>query len=195
MNYRQLLIAQFGKGSERRLSLSMLVDPGELPGDGWNIKGGTSWRIGKDGQHDAASLRARKRGSFAAMRTFEQQNSSRWVLVKVIPMASSEDALLALPNTNLNLVTKGKSNAVIGAEGSVSLDVDMGLSNAKAIEMSVSGSNETAKYRYVVGTVDRVISLICCVGLEEGWSWQEIQMVTAAQVRKIRDVIASPLNE
>lgn len=141
-----------------------------------------------DDQRDPASLRARKSGAFTAIRIFEQEGSSRWVTVKVIPMVSSEDALLVPPESNITLMTAPKSHTVIDAERSIDLDLDLGLNNMKATERTATESPKVATHKFVVGTVDNVRAAIDCSGLDEGWSWPEIQIITMAQVRKIRSI-------
>ena len=191
MNRGQYYLAQFGRGSERRLSLSLLLDPSDLPGIAWKIIGERSWRGGKDDQRDAASLRAKRSGAFVAMRSFEQRETSRWAILKVIPMVSSEDALLVLPETKFTLITAPKSHAVFEAERSIDLDLDLGLSNVKATEIVAFELNKVATYRIVVGAVDSVIAAICCSGWGDGWTWSEIQVVATAQVRKIRSIASN----
>lgn len=166
----------------------MLLLPSELPGNGWNLKTERSWRVGKDDQRDAASLRARKSGAFAVIRTFEQVGTSRGVVLKAIPMVSPEDAQLVPPESNMTFMTAPRSHTVIEAERSIDLDLDLGLSNMKATELTVTESPKVATYKFVVGTVDRVRAAMCCSGFDEGWTWPEIQVVTTAQVRKIRSI-------
>jgi hypothetical protein len=194
MNRRQFLLAQFGKSGKKRLSVSMLVDVSELPGDGWELKVERSWRVGKDGHRDEASIRAKQRGLFVAMRTFEQHDVSRWIYVKVIPMASREDALLVAPETNLELLATRKSDARVHSEIGVSLDIEVDMNEARATEYFVSDSNGAGVYRCVVGSVGHVVAVICCSGLGEGWTWQDIGLVINAQVLKIRNVKAGPAN-
>jgi hypothetical protein len=191
MNRGQYYRGQFGKRSERERSLSMLLAPDELAGSGWNIRTERSWRVGMDDQRDPASLRARRSGAFTAIRIFEQEGSSSWVIVKVIPMVSSEDALLVPPESNITLMTGPKSNVVIDTERSIDLDLDLGLGNMKATELTASESPKVANYKFVVGTVDHVRAAICCSGLDEGWSWPEIQTITTVQVGKIRSIASN----
>ena len=188
MNRQQYLLAQIGKKSQKQLSMSMLLDPNELPGGEWSLKGERSWRIGKVGQRDAASLRAKSSGAFTAIRSMEQPSTSKWVIVKVSPMVSPEDALLVPPDSDITLFTAPKSSAIMAGERYVDIPIDLGLSNAKAFELTASESNRVATYRIVTGTVDRVIASICCSGWGDGWTWQEIRAITAAQDQKIRKI-------
>ena len=195
MNYRQFLMAQFGKRDERRKSLSMLLSTSELSGDSWKMTGQRSWRVGMDEFRDERFQRARIKGLFAATRAFEQKGTERWVYVKIIPMESYEDALFELPGIGLNFMIAPRSGTVLEGERAIPLDIEMDLENARATELTFTQSTKVARYRCVVGNLENVIALICCSGLDEGWSWDELQFVSSAQALKMRRVLGVSAEE
>jgi hypothetical protein len=88
-----------------------------------------------------------------------------------------------------------RSGTVLENERSIPLDIETGLENASATEFTFTQSTKVARYRCVVGNFENVISLICCSGLDEGWSWEELRFVSTAQAEKIRNVIAVSAEE
>src|SRR5580658_7353128 len=91
----ELAIAQIGVGRERDYSLAMLLEPSELPGEGWSMLSERCWRTGfrlRLTRADSPGRRARRAGSITAARSFVQATPSREMWVEVQPFVTEADA-------------------------------------------------------------------------------------------------------
>ena len=163
----------------------MLIDIGDLPGDDWLRKFERSRRVGIDGRRRPVGFLLRNRGLVVAIRTFEQQSTSRWVYVKLMSTTTSEQLQSALSHANVDVVTVTGSGAHINNQRPLDLDLDLGLTDVRAIEVTGTQFHETAIYRFVVGVVDQVIVTVGCSGYGDGWSLPDIRDVVSSQIRSI----------
>jgi len=164
----------------------MLIDAGDLPGDAWIRRFDRSRRVGIDGKSRPMGRLVGDGGVEVAVRTFEQASTSRWVYVKLMTTATFEQMQRALPYAIVDLVAVPWSGAHIKDQRPVDLDLDMGLTDVRATEVSGTQSGETGIYRIVLGVVDHIIVTVGCSGDGDGWSWTDIRDVVSTQIKLIR---------
>jgi hypothetical protein len=85
--------ARFGRPRLRHQALEMLIAVSDLPGPGWCELSTGSSRVGVGGNSTGPiAERAGKTGEFTAQRRFRNDQTSRGVMVQVLPPANSSDA-------------------------------------------------------------------------------------------------------
>ncbi len=105
-NNGRLLRAQFGSRKKKQKSRALLLSLTELPGAGWIQLGDQVMRMGvliKPPPYEWIA-RAGKAGHFSAVRMFEQSSTQSALMVQVLPLASHEDALLAMSDLDTQSV-------------------------------------------------------------------------------------------
>ena len=180
--------AQLGHKAEKDLARSMLLDPSDLPGGEWTIRGDMTWRTGRFGKPSPILHAASKAGKFTALRTYQQEvPSERWLMAKVVPASSESDASaiaprlwsLSFPNPDAKVKVEGEPTVQ-----DVAID---GLSNSLVCEQLSRGwpteSTVTAS-RYVAGNVGSVAILVECSGTRDDWPWEEVASVAAKQAER-----------
>jgi hypothetical protein len=180
-------LAQFGSTKQRTYTRSMLVELSDLPGSDWRVTGNRAWRTGLFGKPSEIWQRARVAGKFTATRTFHQPTIPRWLMVKVTPVASIEDAEEVVPVLmSLSMPNFAAKITVTGEESVPNVSVE-GLTNPWVYEQLTDGMAEgpTAS-RYVAGHIDQVAFLIECSGFREGWPWDDVIAVAGKQVARIQ---------
>jgi hypothetical protein len=164
----------------------MLLETSDLPGDDWRQIAERIWRTGMFGKPSETWRRARSLGTFTATRSFEQSNVPRWLLIKVAPVASSDDARDVVPELlSLSMPNPYAEVAVTSERPVLDVPVD-GLSDPWGYEKLTAGMPDgpTAS-RYLAGHVDEVAILIECSGGRDVWSWEEIAFVATEQASRI----------
>lgn len=188
--------AQWGSKSKRDYTRSMLIELSDLPGEGWMLLGERVWRTGIFGLPSDIWRRARSVGAFTAVRSYEQSTPSRWVLIKVSPVASVQDAEDIVPTLVSLSAPNPKARVAVISEGLVT-DVSVaGISNPWVYEQSTRGMPQgPTSSRYVSGNIDHVAILVACSGYLDAWPWEEVSSIAARQAAKVRSRIQSTRGE
>jgi hypothetical protein len=188
-NY-QYLLAQIGPKAARRESLSMLLEPLQLPGNGWTLLDQRSWRTGYTSKPSEAGRRARRARTFSAVRSFELAAESRWVWIEVMPFAVAADAEAVL--SSLPTLFVGNPRAKVTVTGERRLDhaeISEIADYPFVYEQLTSGERGPSASRYAAGTVEHVVFIVATSEYGEGWPWAEVASVAASQVASIRNVM------
>jgi hypothetical protein len=187
MNNGQYLLAQFGSPAQRKFSESLLLEASELPGRGWSKHDEKTWRAGKFGPSSDAVLRAKHSGAYNAIRTFGQSATSRAVLTEVRPMATASDAEAELAVSHLHLqLTPNKKAATLTDAVTVEKTEQERPSSTIQYERFAIGEDQRVSYRYIVGNLDRVVYVVTCCALDDGWPWDEVTSVSQLQADRIQ---------
>jgi len=186
----QYLLAQIGPKAARHESLSMLLEPSQLPGAGWTLLDQRSWRTGFTSKPSEAARRARHARRFSAIRSFELAAASRWVWVEVMPFATAADAEAALPSLPTLFVSNPRAKVTVTGERRLEPDEIAEMADYPFVyEQTTSGEHGPSASRYAAGTVRHVVFIVATSAFGEGWSWTEVASVAASQVAGIRNVI------
>jgi hypothetical protein len=175
-------LAQLGSSTQRRVAQTSLLEVSDLPGEGWQLLGAMTWRTGRFGKPSDVWRRARKAGTFTSARSLSQPTVPRWLLIKVAPTASVEDATEVVPQL-LSLSTPNpKARVTVTSEGPVG-DVSVAiLADPWVYEQSTTGMPEgPTSSRYVAGHVANVAILIACSGNRDAWVWDDVVELAAKQ--------------
>ena len=185
----QYLVAQFGNRERRRLTLSMLLECADLGESGWSKIGEKSWRTGVGRARSEPLLRARTAGTFTAGRSMKHVDPDRWVIVKIVPLASIADAQIELPLTRFHLIMKPTAEGLIEPEEIITAVATQGLTEAIVTERFAAVDRKRRQYRCVISRVDQVVFMSMCSGYVDGWTWAEVVRVASKQAEKIRRVL------
>jgi hypothetical protein len=181
----QYLLAQFGHRSQRRLTLSMMLEASDLPEVGWSQYDQKCWRTGKMSATNSRHIRAREVGTYTGLRTYWHPATQRVIAAKVAPMASVIDAEAEVPGWGLHLMKRPDREGTVSEEIQIdNLEVP-DLPNALLTKSVISGPSGTSTMRNVRGNIDRVIFALGCSALDGGLDWQEVFRVVQIQVMKI----------
>ena len=164
----------------------MMLDVGDLPGEGWSEQGHKSWRTGKVGLINERRQRARRVGTYTGLRSYWNAVAQRTIATRLAPMASVIDAEQELPNWGLYLMVQPKIVGSVSNEVEIQDVVIPQMPNAVITERAVSGPTEATMMRMVRGNVERVIFVVGCGGQDEYWPWDEVLNVVGLQVAKIQ---------
>jgi hypothetical protein len=176
-----------GSNSKRKYSKSMLLDQSDLPGEGWRIIGERAWRTGMFGPQNDIWRRTHSVGNFTAVRSFDQPTAPRWLLIKVVPAASKQDAEDIAPMLMSLSTPNRRAKVTVTSEGAVGNVSVTGIANPWVYEQLTSGMSEgSTSSRYVAASVDDVAILISCSGYSDTWPWDEVGSIAARQAAKVR---------
>jgi hypothetical protein len=189
MNRFQFALAQIGRKEERVRSLGMLLGPTDLPGKGWVLQTERSWRTGASGHATDEYRRAHRLGLYSAVRTFKQGDTSRSLLMQLMPFESQDDAASSMSQIPNRLSPNPKARVQVMQEQAVEyLDVP-GVGHVWAFEQRVLGQMGPSATRYISGNVDNVVLLLQCTALGDGWPWADVMEIAGSQAGKIVRVL------
>jgi hypothetical protein len=181
---------QIGSRNKRNLTRSMLLDTSDLPGDDWRLLGELMWRTGAFGKPSEIWRQAQSVGSFTGVRSFEQLLVSRWLLIKVAPVASVQDAQNVVPLLVQLSMPNPESKVTVATEGPVADVAVVGLDEPWAYEQLTLGMPDgPSSSRYVAGNIGQVAILVACSGYRDSWAWDEVGAISTALAEKVRSHI------
>jgi hypothetical protein len=171
------LLAKVGqRRSETKRSLAMLPTVEDLPADGWKVLGQRTWRTGKLGLRSEVRSRAAAIGAVTAWRSFENGNRTRWIWAQINPLASHDDALVALGEASEQGMRNPKAKVTLTAEMQVEAPAVPGIETSWALEQHTSGSRGQHVGRVYGACVGRIIFTLAASGWMD-WSWTEVAEV------------------
>lgn len=184
------VFAQFGKRSERKRSLSILMNQAELPGQGWRVVDERTWRSGSIGPRSDAAVRSLKAGGVIAWRSFGQKEPPRGVWIQVGPYGTVEDAESAVPELFSRSIKSSRFEGRVSEEKSI-VDISIpGVAHAAFIEQSIEGTSVGPRNsKYVVGSVSQYVFGIGCTGRADGWPWAEVLVLASLQADKVANYL------
>ena len=182
------MIAQIGSRKMKRLSISLLIDVSELPGEGWNLSAERKWRTGAWGRpRNAITDRAHQASLFTAFRSFENKREKRWVWSAITPVTTEEDAALLTPKLQdlVDLRTDRSSHLTSDIRMPSGVLPDRG--NWWIRELVTDGNHGHGTMRCVGSNVRDVVWIVGCSELGQGWEWSEVAEVGMLQAGVIQD--------
>jgi hypothetical protein len=167
----------------------MLLEKHELPGDGWKVTGGRTWRPGYGANPNERYQRANRTGEFIALRFFEQSDSGRWLWTQVMPFASPLDAIEAL--SDLPDIVKGNPQRSVTMTKTIEDQSIESVTHSLFFEQSSTGIEGPGVERFVAGSIERVVFTVACSKFNEAWPWSEVSVIAVNQANKIRKIVFS----
>ena len=174
------------------LSRSMLLGPTDLGGDPWGITEERSWPTGGLDSDSDKSRRALQAGLVTVWRLMTRTGPERSlpsVWVEVVPYASAADAALSLRQVPRFFVGGGRPDVTVRSERTVADRAVPGVADPWVFESSTSGPEGDTESRYVGGTVERVLFLVCLSAQTEPWSWEDVTGVATRQAERVRLIL------
>jgi hypothetical protein len=192
MNHAQYLLAQFGSRSEREFARSLLLESSEIPYGAWTTYDEKSRRSGKSGGKNSESeQRARKAGSFNAIRTYAQQGATKAVMIEVRQWATQFDAAAEAPSARLNLIPSPTGiGAILTEAQSIEPPMASVRLSARYFEQFIRLPDRSNTYRYSVDSVDRIVFLTAWITSEEVAPWEDVFRISSLQADRIRRILA-----
>jgi hypothetical protein len=172
--------------TEEDRSLAMLVGADELPGRGWSTVRDRTWVTGELDPDSEKSRRAREAGVVTAWRSFEQAATGRSAWVEVVPYATVEDAELSLRQSPPYFVGTDQPDERLVTGGEVE---DCRLPDGSDLwvyEKSVEGAAGLRCSRYAAGTIDRILFIASCAGVDGAWARDDLLSLAASLAHRIR---------
>jgi hypothetical protein len=185
----QFFIGQIGRPSKRRYSLGLLLTPAEVLEPGWEQVKERSWRMGMGRRFGKISSRARRSGSFTAIRMYKNGIADCRMWIQVSPYASTADAHTMVTQ---DISLEGHRNPNIQRlSKQVIDDIEVpSLEDVSTWELHTARDGRTGYQRIVAGRVDSVVIEAACSGPDSGWPWADVVAVATAQATKIRECLA-----
>ena len=178
--------AQAGIKRGKSEVISLLLEPTELPGEGWKRTVVHTMRSGVIGEVDEIAKRARKRGYVSAWGFFKQGSSGKGLLLKVGPLDSAADArsrVLTMEQRMTSQIRRADPAGIVSVHHD--LQVPEGDSRVGLEHVISRGRYKGRNFKDVCGSVQEIYYAVGCSGPAEGWTWDEITEVSKSQRNKI----------
>jgi hypothetical protein len=187
----EVLIAGLGRKPGKQIALGMLLDIRNLPGDEWQVVKERSWRTGVVGKSTDRSRRAREIRSISVERMFHRGVPLGTITLGIYPYASIADAQSAVRDSRVDLMGYRPMNAKVTSEATIE-DLRMsGIDNPWALEQHIEERSGSGLRRLTRGNVDRFVVGLGSFAHGQGWAWEDLIPVVAAQGEKIRQFLSS----
>jgi len=187
MNPILFLIAQMGSKSARTSSVQMLLDRTDLPEENWEVASTQSWRTGFMGVFTEEKRRARRVGTFTAVRFLKRDAPFRSMFVQVMPFASQDDAVSSVPKLG-DMMPPNPQSRTIKAGEVHGRSVDF-LENPWTYEGHTERDGVSHVQKVLGGNVSHVVFIVSCTGANEGCNWNEVISYGSLQYRKIERLL------
>ena len=174
--------AQAGIKRGKREVIALLLEPSELPGEGWKRTVVHTMRSGVIGEVDEIAKRARKRGYVSAWGFFKQPSSGKGLLLRVAPLDSAADARSRVSTLEERMMSllRGEDRARFVSVRH-DLQVPEGVSRVGFEHVTLKGRSKGRNFKDVCGSVQEIYYAVGCSGPAEGWTWDEVTEVSQLQ--------------
>lgn len=170
-------------------SRAMLLGPAEIGAPGWSIVEERVWPTGGLDSTSDKSKRALQAGCITVWRSMTRAEPTRSAWVEVVPYASAEDALVSLQQVPTFFVGTGPADEEIDWERTVDDLVVPRVADTWIFEKSTTGPGGKSHARYVGGTVQRILFLVCLSDPEAARPWDEVLAVATMQAERVRGAL------
>jgi len=169
----------------------MLLAAEDLPSPHWKMIKDVALRPGFVGVCDEAEFRARKADSTLAVRAYEEVKEARWLTLRVLPLASTDDALFWSSNVKERAMNRRTSPRNITRE---SADEIVGMSDVGVLKgFGFEFTDESSGVHYFVkltsGCVGKVGFDVRLMAKEDKLLWGDVTSIAALQGHRIREVL------
>jgi hypothetical protein len=175
-------VAKLGQRARRMALLPMLVGEADLSSPNWKMLNDVALRPGFVGFGDETEIRARKIGSTLAVRTFIDSRGSRWLTLRVLPLATREDAVSWSSKLKERSTTNRSSASHISEEF-------VGVSKGLSFEFVDESSGAHFFVKSTAGFVGSVAFGVRFMAREDTLSWEDVVAVASIQGQRIHDVL------
>lgn len=188
MRRARWVAAGLGRKPGKDLSLALLPSEAELPGGSWRRIDERTWRTGEADRGAEWAARARKLGSVTAWRSFECEE--RWLWVQASPLASGDDAALALHDLPSRFLRNLAAEVTVVESRDVPPPDLVGVSLAWAHEQFTTGPRGESAVRYLALRIGRVVGVACASGEPTVDHWSLLGSVGALVVDRAQKLAA-----
>jgi hypothetical protein len=185
-------LAQLGRKAGSSVSLAMLLSVDELPTTGWTVKSEATMRPGSMSKSSEIELRAREIGSIDAHRIFRSTDNARTLTVRVVPMASIEDASEWVASRQERLINLAV-DPFYGSKPQLVTEIQLpefGVVGGMTSILSDVALPRPGYVKEVFGFVAHIAFVVRCVSESDDWTWDEVLEVATLEGRKIRERLA-----
>lgn len=193
MNRLQYFVAQIGHREKKDVSVAMLLEHGDLPGNDWELLDQRSWRTGAMPIPIDEAARAHHAGSWTAWRSFQQSGQTRWAWIEIMPFTSNTDALSAVSSIPTWLMSNAGAKVAIVEERNPD-ESETGATHLWVLEQRTIGSDGPSATRYVADVVDNVLFIVAGTASGDGWDWSAVSALAERQAAKIRSALDDPVS-
>jgi hypothetical protein len=165
--------------------LEVLLSAGDLPDGPWTQQDERTWRTGEASSDTAWASRAREIDSITAWRSFEDRDVSQWLWCQLTPLASPDDAALALLDLPSRMLANLRADIEVIGGTDVAPPAVPGAGRIWAHEQTTAGPRGGGMVRYLAGTVGEYLFVVCASGAPDGLSWSTVAEVAHAQSARI----------
>ncbi|MGA2970880.1 MAG: hypothetical protein ABSE75_13880 [Acidimicrobiales bacterium] len=179
-------LAQLGTTKGRSITLQFLLSLDQLPGSGWSIERDVFLRAGVIRPISKQESRARKVGSVWAIRSFFSVSTSRWLVTRLLPLASENDVLPWIAAWQDRLTNRDsmfyltESTMVTGVQLP-----EFGVTHGVESVLAPIKSHPSRVVKEVAGHVGNVVFVMRCMSLSDEWSWDDVLSLASLQGTRI----------
>ena len=189
----RLNIAKLGQRTRAKAMRPMLLNAADLPFSNWQQINDMAIRPGFVGHRDDTEVRAGRIGSTLAVRTFADSLESRWLTLRVITLATPEDAVAwsaSLKERSLDARVAPPEASTDSCEEIAGIP-ELGVSQGFKFEFVDASTGTRFLVRMVAGFVGRTAFSVRMMAKEDVLTWQDVEDVARTQGERIRNSIQS----
>lgn len=179
--------AHLGTTSGRKVSVPMLLDVEDLPWPDLQLANSWTFRPAIIGMADDTDRRARTNGSVWAIRSHFRFATSQWLTLRVLPMVSERDACSWVSSLETRVVMDDHATSVMKDRAAIDRMQSFDLDCSQALQYQIFNrrAQQARDVKNVAGNVGNVLFAIRCMGLGDGWSWDDVLALADLQCAKI----------
>jgi hypothetical protein len=177
------VIAPIDHRAHESKQFKLLLNESELTAYGLAFDGEQSWTIGNRGFAGPEIERARERGNLNVWRRFGNKPAKTSLWIQIGEFTSAADATSFAPKLFDSVLQRtGIATELIDVTETIEV---AGLSSMLTGDERSPYQEGFRRTRVVVGTIDQLIVSSGFSSTNEVWSWDDIESIVTAQVKKI----------
>jgi len=182
----RFLAGQVGTTTGRAISMPLLLETHELPGDDWQLRREATLRLGSVRPANEVELRAKKRGSVVALRLFDSTTSSLTLAIRILVLASPDDASLWISTLQEKMITE-ESSSIRSTKPTLVDGIEVpefGITRGLTFVLSTNGPPVVKE---VAGAVDSVAFVVRILAEDDSCPWTQLLEFAQLQGAKIAE--------
>jgi hypothetical protein len=180
-------ITQIGSKPNAEATLALLLTADDIPGNNWKMLDERSWRAGTIGPITAWGKRTRAAKNIVGWRSFEQQNSERWIWIQVVPYVSAEDARSALAGFHLvDGLPNSRAEVRVVSELALEGVLVEGVDAVRVHIQITSGPRGESEARYLYFAVDTFVAIWAFSSFGIAWDESEMFSLVTLQASRLK---------
>ena len=177
-------LAQVGRKTGGAEALAQMLEPQDLPGQGWTIIDQRTWRTGSDATTDW-QRRAKAAGCVTAWRSFEQTGGARWLWIQTTPVVDAADAVSALTDLPDRMLRNLGAKVRVVDEREVLPPAPLTLDTAWALEQRVEGNIGESINLMLIWAAARNVIALAASSLGLPWTWDQVSELAQRQATRL----------